>query len=96
MKIFKYKLLPGEPVQMPAGAQVISAHEQTGDICVWALVPNPGTKLEPRNFLVVGTGHEIPRPMRDWSHRFVGTVLLEGGTLVFHVFEHIYTGSICD
>jgi hypothetical protein len=68
-------------VEMPRGAQVLSVAIQDGIPCMWALV-NPKEPLESRRFHWRGTGHPA-----NLMGRFVGTVLMHGGALVFHLFE---------
>lgn len=55
---------------------------------VWALV-NPEEPTERRPFRLAGTGHPIDYEADDL--RFVGSFQLDGGTLIFHLFE-IVTG----
>jgi hypothetical protein len=43
-------------------------------------------RLEPREFEVYGTGHPIPG---DVKRKFIGTVHMYGGSLVFHIFEKL-------
>ena len=88
--IHKYTLLPGRlKVQMPKGAKVLTAREQIDDVCVWAEVDTTAPK-EIRVFEVFGTGQAIPQGMgMEW--RYVGTAHLEGGALVFHVYEYLGT-----
>jgi hypothetical protein len=82
--IWKYTLEPGRTkLQMPQGAQVLTAQMQHGDLCVWAKV-DPSRPLELRLFDVYGTGHTMPA---DPRHCYVGTVQADGGALVWHVFE---------
>ncbi len=69
-------------VSMPAGAVVLSAAAQNGDICIWALVDRDAERND-RKFTVHGTGWVLP----DEPGKFIGTVLLDDGALVFHVFE---------
>lgn len=79
-KVFKYSLLTSENVlDMPEGAQVLSAHVQGTTVCIWALV-DPGKPTERRTFRVYGTGHEM-----DDGITFIGTVM--AGPFVWHVFE---------
>ena len=84
MKVFKYVLKPTDEqvVMMPKEARVLSCHVQDRDICVWALV-DPDARKESRTFFIHGTGHEVAYPH---SGTFVGTVLLNQGLLVLHVF----------
>lgn len=84
-KIFKYILPAGDEVRilMPAFAEVLSVGAQGENICVWALV-DPDMPPLHRTFRIAGTGHPI-EDSEKW--KFVGTVQLYGGSLVFHVFE---------
>lgn len=86
-RIFKYHLPPTDMsvVQMPRDAEVVSAHEQSGEIFVWALVnPETAHDMHTRRFRIAGTGHDISEsPLLC----FIDSVHLLGGRLVFHVFE---------
>jgi hypothetical protein len=83
-RIFKYTINPNKLFyNMPEGAKILTAHEQNGDICVWAEVDSEQLKMEQREILVFGTGHSIP----DEPRRYIGTAFLENGGLVFHVYE---------
>lgn len=70
--------------QMPRDAEVLCVHEQDNQLCLWARVVE-GRHLEPRPFILCGTGHDAP----DLEHRYIGTAHLAGGRLVLHVFEPI-------
>lgn len=80
-------------IDLPVGAQVLSVGVQKGvnvqgypeAMCLWALV-RPKGPTEKRRFRIFGTGHPI-KPGDLLFSRFLGTVMLEGGALVFHVFE---------
>ncbi len=88
ISIFKYTLtLDGALIEMPIGAEVLTAREQGDQICVWAKVDTTMELKEQRTFKVFGTGHEMPN---DPNWRYVGTAMLHGGALVFHVFENRY------
>jgi hypothetical protein len=67
---------------MPIGAIPLSVHGQGDDICLWALVQTEA-KREERSFVIVGTGHEVPKE----AGKFIGTALLCDDRLVLHVFE---------
>lgn len=69
-------------VPMPVGAQVLSVQLQHGEAKMWVLV-DTAWPVEPKRFAVHGTGHPVP-PNRG---RFIGTFQLDGGSLVFHLFE---------
>lgn len=68
---------------MPRGAIILSIAEQHGDACMWAEV-DPKAPEETRSFRLAGTGHPMPS---NEKRRFIGTVPLHGGSLVFHLFE---------
>lgn len=69
-------------VEMPKGAEVLSAGVQDDEIVIWALV-SPGRELTQRKFAVFGTGHEVTEDVSAGG--LVNTVFM--GSLVFHVFE---------
>ncbi|MCK8787655.1 hypothetical protein M0638_25130 [Roseomonas sp. NAR14] len=81
--VWKFVLTPKCTISMPEGAELLHVAAQGGEVCLWALV-NPERPVETRRFRAFGTGHAIPAGL---SLRFVGTALLAGGALVFHVFE---------
>lgn len=70
-------------VEMPAGSKVIHFATQYDMPCIWALV-NPSADKEKRTFRIAGTGHPIESDSRPV---YLGTVLVRGGSLVFHCFE---------
>lgn len=72
-------------IQLPDGAQPLRAMVQVGQPHLWAIV-DPDRKKYPRHFRLIGTGHPIAE--EDFSYLdFVDTIMLEGGALVFHLFE---------
>lgn len=86
-QVFKYFLpLGGEcTLQLPRGAQVLSAKEQNGQLCLWALVDPSETIMYDRFFSVLGTGIPHFNTMVDFHH--IDTIMMMGGQLVLHVFE---------
>ena len=72
-------------IRLPEGAMVLTAQVQRGDICLWFLC-NPDRQSIPRRIFIVGTGNLMPY---DVPARYIGTVQLEAGALVFHVFEEV-------
>ncbi len=66
---------------MPVGARVLSAREQIGSIALWAICDPNAPKME-REFALCGTGHAAPE-----HANFIDTVFVNGGELVFHIFE---------
>jgi hypothetical protein len=73
-----------QEVSMPRDAQLLCVQTQRGMPCLWALV-DAGKPAVKRSLLTVGTGHSAPSDIGA----YVGTYQLElqGGMLVFHVFE---------
>ena len=69
-------------VRIPLGGKILCVQAQHEIPCLWALV-DPQEKPELRVFRTYGTGHKI---IGDPGH-YIGTYQLDGGRLVFHVFE---------
>lgn len=69
-------------VWLPVGATILSIQEQHGQVCLWARV-DPAAPQELRMFRVAGTGHVLG----PCVGKHVGTVMLDGGRLVLHIFE---------
>lgn len=77
--IWKFPL--AEEIEMPKKAKVLTVQVQRDIPCIWAVV-DPSADREVRRFVIVGTGHSMNR-----KGPYIGTFQLEGGALVFHVFE---------
>jgi hypothetical protein len=81
---FPLQVTNDQILQMPHGAEILCVQVQ-GDNnapCLWAIVED--TKFTyPRTIHMYGTGHKLA------SHpgRFISTFQMDGGRLVFHVFE---------
>ena len=71
-------------VEMPRGSRVLSVGVQGVRIFLWALCPTGRVPKEVRRFAIRGTGHPADGVSRNG---FIGTVMLHGDALVFHVFE---------
>jgi hypothetical protein len=84
-QVWKWVLSPRDlsTIQVPTGAKFLHVGEQTGCICIWALVDPAETKREERTLRIAGTGHNIS----NGKFNYIGTVHLDGGSLIFHVFE---------
>jgi hypothetical protein len=82
--IWKYQIevTDRQSVEMPSGAMPLFVGVQGGDVCLWAEV-DPEVGKQPRTILVFGTGH----PMPDDPGSYIGTFMLHGGALVFHVYD---------
>lgn len=75
---------PVSDIQMPAGARLLYAREQYGEICVWADVDTAASSVQ-RRFLVVETEEPLPDDVDGAVS--LGSAHLQGGALVFHVFD---------
>lgn len=86
-KIYKYEVYTQPTVQqtinIPFGAEVLSVGMQQGVIQLWVWV-NILAPEKARNFVIFGTGHTIPDTL---NLRFIGTVQLDEGSFIYHVFE---------
>ena len=80
---FPIHATPAVAIKMPAGAEILSVQVQNGEPCVWAIV-DPEALSETRMFRVIGTGWEVES---FDGLKFTGTFQLQGGSLVFHLFE---------
>lgn len=79
---YKLRLTDTQTIEVPKGGEILSAQSQYGDICLWVLL-DPDSAKERREIEIYGTGN----PIHDAERKFIGTVQLHGGSLVFHVFE---------
>jgi hypothetical protein len=70
-----------QTIEVPEGAEFLCAAAQDGTPTLWYTC-NPAHKREFRTIMMVGTGHV----MMD-EGKYIGTVFLNNGTLVFHIFE---------
>lgn len=86
-KVFKYQLEVTDywRVRIPAGAQWLHVAEQAGNLCLWALVDEERLPSL-YTFRIAGTGHEISDEDAARYSEFIGTAIMAGGRLVFHVF----------
>jgi hypothetical protein len=86
--IFKYQLDPATTerhiLSMPVGATILVAQNQRERVTLWAEVEDTNP-MEDREFLVCKTGQPCPTLRR--KKLFLGTVQLDGGSLVLHVYE---------
>jgi hypothetical protein len=87
--IWKFRLPPYDDrgmvtywpvVEMPQGARVLTLQMQDDEPTLWAVV-EPEAPPELRQFVIVGTGHEVPAG----TGGYVGS--WQWPSLVFHLFE---------
>ncbi len=80
--IWKYAINPKTEVAMPGGSRLLSVQVQDNQPQLWALVDPERAKVK-RNFVSFATGE----PFDDTGLTYVGTFQINGGGLVFHLFE---------
>lgn len=68
-------------VEAPHDAVFLTAREQYGLVCVWFLC-DPAKPTIKFKLLLTGTGQTVPD-----DGRYVGTAVLEGGSLILHVWQ---------
>jgi hypothetical protein len=85
-RIFKYNLITGQRRQvmaLAAGSRLLSAVEQHGRAVIYASVPDvPST--EHIDVWVYMTGEDLQHDLSTLRH--LGTIGLQGGLLMLHVF----------
>lgn len=89
MVVYKYALSIRHDEQrltMPRGATILSVGEQSNRLFVWASV-EPTRQTADQLFVVAWTG----QPITFHCDRFLGTVLLDDGATVVHVW---YQGEV--
>lgn len=74
-----------QAVFLPKGSKILSVQVQQGVPCMWFQC-EPGSMQERRTIRMIGTGLSCSIPDTDV---FLGTVQLENGYLVLHVFEQL-------
>lgn len=87
-RVFKYPVVLAEvfSIEVPSGARFLSVQEQREGPQMWLLVDD-AAPVETRFFTLAGTGHPIHPDFHD--AKYLGTFQLEGGSLVFHLFEAV-------
>lgn len=85
LSIWKYPFAVTDffSLDMPQGAEVLCVQMQGAQPCIWARV-NTEAVPKPRDFQIFGTGHDASDTE---GSRYVGTFQLNGGALVFHLYE---------
>ncbi len=83
--IWKFPLQAADhqTISMPLDATILSVGAQRGAICLWAMVDDAESRRVDRPVQIVGTGHNADGLALS---QFVGSAMLYGGDLVFHVF----------
>lgn len=82
--VYKYqiKITDYQDVTLHKGAKILCIKNQTGKICIWALVNPDETEQETIKLRCAGTGHLIEEDVE-----YIDTVFVYNGDLVFHFFK---------
>jgi hypothetical protein len=85
--IYKYKLEPLDlqTVTLPKGYEIVSAQMQYNDLFLWALVDKFAKEDEVVEIEILATGSPIPEYVG--ARKFISTVQMHGGRLVWHIFR---------
>jgi hypothetical protein len=85
-KIYKYELLiiDEQKLVLPRESKILSVAEQSNQIVLYAFTENKNTVDEEYKIIIHGTGHNASDIE---NYRFLGTVKLMDGRLMFHVFS---------
>jgi hypothetical protein len=82
-----------QTLTLPAGSKIVSVEEQNQGIVLYAVVTD-SPKREDVKIYVHGTGHPLHPGVSLLNNiRFIGTVKMHGGSLMFHVFEGARTDA---
>ena len=84
--VYKYQIPPrqGEfELELPKGAVPLYVNEQHGDECLWVLIDDQIRERSVRSFFCAGTGCTMPED----DIQYVGSLFMDGGSAVQHVFE---------
>ena len=86
MRIWKWTLqvIGRQSITMPPGAKLLTVQLQGDTPQLWALVNDASESREARIIATYPTGAKIPE---GDPGQYLGTYQLNGGTLIFHVFE---------
>lgn len=83
LTVHKYPARLGSfDLHLPEGARVLTIQMQHDQPQLWALV-DPHAELVPREFLAIGSGHQIEEELLT----YIGTFQQDGGAFVWHLFE---------
>lgn len=80
---------PFHSLSVPKGAEFLHVAEQYGELAIWYRCDPTKTLMEVRELEIYGTGHTIKDNEPGGKLAYIGTVMMAGGTLVWHVFERV-------
>jgi hypothetical protein len=86
-RIYKYPLALTDTqfVELPLGAEILTAQMQGDQLCLWAMVNTlPEAIKKNRRIEIIGTGNPVP----TGDLKYISTFQMMGGGLIFHAFEN--------
>jgi len=83
--IWKYplKITDKQLLQLPIRSEILTVQIQNGRPQLWALV-NPKLPTEEKQIYIYGTGHKLSNSN---NLKYISTIQIDNGLLMFHVFE---------
>ena len=89
LKVYKYNIEINDyfDLELPFGAKILKVDVQHGYPQLWALIDPEITVMENHKFRFAGTGHPINENSNQLN--FIDTFQMDGGNLIFHIFEVI-------
>lgn len=79
------RIIDEQQIELPSDARILSVANQRDQLCVWYEFSERLNEKKTTTIIIVGTGNRGPETAV--SDRFIGTVLMMEGDLVWHVFE---------
>ena len=86
MRIWKFDLTldARQEIELPDGAQFLTAQQVRGYVLLWALVDEKAATVTRTIATYYGKGSQLP----DNPGAYIATVQTHGGALVYHFFEY--------
>lgn len=86
MRIYKYPLIitDKQTISLPKGSTILSVANQREQLVLYALIQDSTINTEEYKIRIIGTGHNIICNVQAMT--FAGTVLMDDGSLVWHIF----------
>lgn len=78
------KITATQLLKLPLNSTILFVANQHNNLCIWYECLNSNDLTSDRLIYIIGTGHEIPIDLR-MNH--LGSVLMAGDNLVWHVYE---------
>lgn len=75
-----------QKIHIPKNSKILSVGNQKENLCIWYACDVRSAELDEIKIRIFGTGHEIEN---DFDGKFINTVIMHNGDLVWHVFQEI-------